>query len=375
MSGAGIAVRELWRQPARFVPVIAALTLLTVLSVMFGALLDGLSLGATGALRTLPVDLVVLADEAQSQIDRSRVSSELIDDIAAITGVEQVGVLGHARLSARLPSGDTELVSVLAADQRPAGVPADLGDGAAVDTALWARGVRSAQAVAFDDVAVAVTGRAGGVGLGLNGTVWVDPERWREIVSQARPDLVPPVQFVTAPELAKVPESWPALTVRVADGADVATVAQAIDQRSGTTRTVTRDALVAAIPGVERERRVFTGLITLTVLAACVVVALFLGVLTVERLPLLAALRAVGLRGGGMAAGLMVQAVAVVVAALTCAALATAVAVPLLPATVPVLVLPGRAGATAVGLLVAAVLGALGSLRQVVRADPAAVMS
>jgi len=152
-------------------------------------------------------------------------------------------------------------------------------------------------------------------------------------------------------------------------------VAQAIDQRSGTTQTVTRDALVAAIPGVERERRVFTGLITLTVLAACVVVALFLGLLTVERLPLLAALRAVGLRGGGLAAGLMVQAVAVVVAALTCAALATAVAVPLLPATVPVLVLPGRAGATAAGLLVAAVLGALGSLRRVLRADPAAVMS
>jgi len=375
MSGAGIAVRELWRQPARFVPVIAALTLLTVLSVMFGALLDGLSLGATGALRTLPVDLVVLADEAQSQIDRSRVSSELIDDIAAIIGVEQVGVLGHARLSARLPSGDTELVSVLAADQRPAGVPADLGDGAAVDTALWARGMGSSAAVTFDDVAVAVTDRAGDVGLGLNGTVWVDPERWRQIVSQARPDLVPPVQFITAPELEKVPESWPALTVRVADGADVSTVAQAIDQRSGTTQTVTRDALVAAIPGVERERRVFTGLITLTVLAACVVVALFLGLLTVERLPLLAALRAVGLRGGGLAAGLMVQAVAVVVAALTCAALATAVAVPLLPATVPVLVLPGRAGATAVGLLVAAVLGALGSLRRVLRADPAAVMS
>lgn len=371
----GIAVRELRRQPGRFVPVVAALTLLAVLSVLFGALLDGLSLGATGALRTLPVDLVVLADEAQSQIDRSRVSSELVDDIVTMEGVEQVGVLGHARLTARLPNGDTESVSVLAADQRPAGVPAELGDGAAVDAALWARGVRSSDTVIFEDTAVKVTHPAGDAGFGLNGTVWVEPARWRQVVSQARPDLIPPVQFVTLPELEKVPESWPALTVQVAGGADALAVAHAIDERSGATQTVTRDGLVAAIPGVERERRVFTGLIAVTVLAACVVVALFLGFVTVERLPLLSALRAVGVRGGGLAAGLVVQAAAVAGVALLCAALVTAVAVPLLPATVPVLVLPGRVGAVAGGLVSAAVLGALGSLRRVLGADPAAVMS
>lgn len=374
MSGAGIALRELRRQPRRFVPVVAALTLLAVLSVLFGALLDGLSLGATGALRTLPVDLVVLADEAQSQVDRSRVSSELLDGIAAVDGVEQVGVLGHARLTARLPGGGTEVVSLLAADQRPAGVPADLGDGA-VDGALRARGVAPPDTVVFEDVGVAVTDRAGDAGLGLSGTIWVEPARWREVVSQARPDIVPPLQFVTEPELEKVPESWPALTVRIADGADPRAVARGIDQRSGVTQTITRDELVAAIPGVERERRVFTGLISVTVLAACVIVALFLGFLTVERLPLLSALRAVGVRAGGLAAGLVVQALAVAVGALLCAALVTAIVVPLLPATVPVLVLPGRAVTAAGGLLVAAVLGALGSLRRVLRADPAAVMS
>ena len=222
---------------------------------------------------------------------------------------------------------------------------------------------------------MAVTDRAGDAGFGLTGTIWVEPARWREVVSQARPDIVPPVQFVTEPELGKVPESWPALTVRVAGGADPRAVAGAIDQRSGVTQTITRDQLVAAIPGVERERRVFTALISVTVLAACVIVALFLGFLTVERLPLLSALRAVGVRGGGLAAGLVVQAVAVAVGALLCAALVTAIVVPLLPATVPVLVLPGRAGTAAGGLLVAAVLGALGSLRRVLRADPAAVMS
>lgn len=375
MSAVGIALRELWREPGRFAPVVAGLTLLALLSVLFGALLDGLSLGATGALRTLDADLVVLSDEAQSQLDRSRVSSELADRIAGVDGVAAVGVLGHARLTARLPDGDVRAVSLLAADQQPAGVPADLDGGAAVDAALAARGVAPGGTVTFDDVEVAVTGSAADAGLGLGGTLWVDPAQWRDIVSEVRPDLVPPLQVVVEPELARVPESWPALTVRAAAGVDVERLARAVDGVTGGTRTLTRDEMVTAVPGVERERRVFAGLIAVTVAAACAVVALFLSLVTIERLPLLAALRALGLRGRGIAAGLALQAVVVAVLALLCAAVLTALAVVLLPGTVPVLVVPGRVATIAAGLLAAVALGALGSLRRVLRADPATVMS
>jgi hypothetical protein len=50
-------------------------------------------------------------------------------------------------------------------------------------------------------------------------------------------------------------------------------------------------------------------------------------------------------------------------------------ALPLLPPTVPVLLLPARLGALATGLVLAVVVGALDSLRRVWRADPASAMS
>lgn len=369
-----MAARELVRQPGRFAPVVAALVLLAALSVLFGGLLDGLSLGGTAALRGLRADLVVLDDDARGQIGRSQLSGDVRDAVAAVDGVASTGVLASARLPVALPRGRTGLVTLLTADHRPPGVPADLGDDAVIDAALAARGVAPGDELVFDDTRLRTTASAGLVGLGLGGSAWVAPARWQDIVSQVRPDLAPPRRVVTFPEVERVPASWPALTVRLTDGADAAMVAAAIDAVVAT-ETLTVDEVVAAVPGTQRERRVFGGLIAVTVLSSCVVVALFLGLTAVERRPLLSALRALGVRGTGLAAGLVVQAVTVSLAALAIAAGLVAATVPLLPDTVPLLLRPARLGSAAVGLVVAAMVGALCSLRRVVRADPAAVMS
>jgi ABC-type antimicrobial peptide transport system permease subunit len=203
----------------------------------------------------------------------------------------------------------------------------------------------------------------------------VELERWREIVSEARPDLAPSAALMIRPDFTRVPDAWPALTVRVADGADVTKVADAIDESTGTTETLTVAEAIDAIPGARREGRVFSGLITMTVVVAWVVVALFLGLVTLERMSLLSALRAIGVRDGGLVAGLVMQGVIVVLVAFVLAGVLVAAAMPLLPPTVPVLLLPARTISAAGGLLAAAALGALGSARRAVRADPASAMS
>jgi hypothetical protein len=295
--------------------------------------------------------------------------------VAGATGVAETGALAHVRLPVKRSGGQTELVSLLAADHRPRSVGSDLGDGAAIDDALVARGVRAGALLAVDETKVEVVRTAGRVGLGLGGSAWVELERWREIVSEARPDLAPSAAFMIRPDFTRVPDAWPALTVRVADGADITEVADAIDESTGTTETLTVAEAIDAIPGAQRERRVFSGLITVTVVVVWVVVALFLGLVTLERMSLLSALRAIGVRDAGLVAGLVVQAAIVVLGALVLAGMLVAAAMPLLPPMVPVLLLPARMISAAGGLLAAAVLGALGSARRAVRADPASAMS
>ena len=55
------ALRELRRRPQRFLAVAVALTLLTVLLLFLGGLLDGLYLGATGALRAQRGSVIVFS--------------------------------------------------------------------------------------------------------------------------------------------------------------------------------------------------------------------------------------------------------------------------------------------------------------------------
>ncbi len=56
-----IALKELLRQPGRFVPVGVALTLLVMLLVVLGGFLDGLELSQTGAYRAHDNRLLVFA--------------------------------------------------------------------------------------------------------------------------------------------------------------------------------------------------------------------------------------------------------------------------------------------------------------------------
>jgi hypothetical protein len=235
------------------VPAIAALAMLAVLAVTFDALIDAIARNIVAAVRELPVDLIVFDDDARGQLERSRLAGD-------------------------------------------------------VDTALADRGVAPGADLLVDGADLAVSDTAGPVGLGLQGTAWVEPARWRALVTETRPDLAP------------APGAWPAITVTLDDGADPTAVADAIEEATPAVEALTVDEAVAAIPGPQQEQGIFTALIAVTVLIAWLVVGLFLALLTIERLPTVAVLRAIGLRRRSLAAGLIAQAVLVAVAALAVAA-------------------------------------------------------
>ena len=60
-----IALRELYRRPARFVTATVILTLVAVLVMFLGGLLDGLIRGSTGALRAQDADVIVYSETAR----------------------------------------------------------------------------------------------------------------------------------------------------------------------------------------------------------------------------------------------------------------------------------------------------------------------
>lgn len=361
-----LALLELRRRPGRFVPVLGALTLLTVLLLLLGGLLDGLYLGSSGALRAQPGDLVVFGDDARRQLERSRIEPDVRSAVEDVGGVAAAGGLGSVRASVDVGAADRTPVAVFGYQEAPDGFPQDApGPGEAVaDAELRDEGLEEGDRVALaeDGPELEVVGFADDVGYALQPALWVDPATWREARTALRPDTT----------LAE--GVFEALVVRVDDGEDPVTIAREIDDATGATETLTVDQAVLAIPGLEQQNAIFSGLIGATLFVSGLVIALFAALLVVERTALYGVLKALGTPSRRLLAGLLAQAVTIAATAYVVGGAVTLALAQLVPDAVPIRLEPGRAVTTAVLLVVTAALGSAVSLRRVVRIDPASAI-
>ena len=86
-----IALRELRRRPSRFATATIILTLIAILLMFLGGLLDGLLKDATGAVRAQDGDVIVYSATARDSFFRSRIPPELRAQVEAVPGVAEVG--------------------------------------------------------------------------------------------------------------------------------------------------------------------------------------------------------------------------------------------------------------------------------------------
>ena len=362
-----LGLRELRRRPGRFLVVGGALTVLAVLLLLLGGLLDGLFLGSTGAIRAQRADVVVYAAEARQSFVRSRLGAEVRQAVADVDGVAEVGGLGVALVGAAVP-GQEALVdaAVFGYELAPEGLPAPPPPGqAVVDATLADAGVEDGDQLRLGPAAVVVTvvGFVEDTSYLGQGGVWVDLATWREVLAASRPGAGVADDVVQA------------LVVQAGDDVAPAALAQRVDAATGgATRSLTRDEAVLSLPGTAEQNAVFQTLIGVALLVVGLVTALFFALLTIERTALYATLKAVGARSSSLFAGLVVQAVAVAVGAFALGALAAWALAAVIPPEVPVTLVPSRALTTGALLVAAAALGGAVSLRRIVRVDPASAI-
>jgi putative ABC transport system permease protein len=364
-----IALRELLRRPARFVTAALILTLVGVLVMFLGGLLDGLIRGSTGALRAQDADVIVYSDTARSTFARSRIEPATRATVEAVPGVARTGGIGIVQLGARVPGkGPRELAAtaLFGYELAPAGVPEPPAPGEAyADEVLRADGFEVGMEVLLGAARspVTVVGFVSDVSYSGQGSLWAEPGTWREVMGANRPDVQLP------------DDVFQALVVQADEGVDVQQLAGEIDVATGTTDTLTIDAAIEEIPGVSAQRSTFNQIIGVTVAIAGVVVALFFALLTVERLALYGVLKALGARSGTLFAGVVAQAVVVTaVASAVAGGLAFLIDGLIPPGSIPLDITGSRVLTSAVLLLIAAVIGCAFSLRRVLRVDPAAAI-
>ena len=365
-----LALREMRRQPSRFAIATVILTLIAILLMFLGGLLDGLVASSTGAFRAQHADLLVYSGNSRNSLERSRIEPQVRQQVAAVPGVTRVGGLGSAQLGGRVPGrGPRDLVPIVlfGYDLAPRGLPSVPPATGTVyaDDSLRAKKVAVGTTIHLgpDRSAVTVVGFVSDSRYSGQGTLWGSLETWREVLNANRPDARVGPGVVQALVVQSAPFAGAGLAGRIDRATD------------GATTTLTITEAINALPGVSQQRTVFNQIIGVTVVIAIVVVALFFALLTVERTALYGVLKAIGASSRTLFAGVVLQAVVVALIASLIGIVASLVLNALIPAgTIPFVATPARLLSSAVVLVAAAVVGCAFSLRRVLRVDPAAAI-
>jgi putative ABC transport system permease protein len=363
-----IALRELRRRPGRFAVAAMILTLIAILVMFLGGLLDGLTGSSTGAYRAQNAELIVFSSTSRDSIVRSRIEPTTARQVEGVEGVARSGGLGSAQLGARLSdSGPKDLFPVVLfgyeMPPRDLGAPPPAGKVIA-DDSLEAEGVGVGSILVIGPARteVEVIGFTTDSRYAGQGTLWGSLETWRSVLARNLPG-------------ARVgPGVVQALAVRTDGPAEA--VAERIDMATGgTTSSLTIDQAIDALPGVSQQQAVFNQIIGITVLVAILVVALFFALITVERTPLYGVLKALGASSSTLFAGVLLQAVIVTLIACLIGGLAAFLLAALIPpGSIPFVASTGRVLGSTAFLLLAAFIGCAFSFRRVLKVDPAAAI-
>ncbi len=362
-----LALRELRRRPGRFVVATAILTLIALLLMFLGGLLDGLIAGSTGALRAQRADLIVFSSTSDDSLVRSRITPEVREAVEGTAGAARVSGLGSVQLGARIEGhGPRDLVPVVlfGYERAPRGVPDGVPEAGRVyaDDSLRAEGVRRGSVVRLGPARtpVEVIGFLDDSRYSGQGTLWGSLDTWRAVLAANRP-------------AARVGEGVvQALVVHDVSRSQAGAIDAATD---GATSTLTISQAIEQLPGVSQQRTVFNQIIGVTVVIAIVVVALFFALITVERIGLYGVLKAIGASSGTLFAGVLLQALVVTVVASAIGVAASLALDAVIPAgSIPFVATPLRLLSSVAYLVVAALIGCAFSLRRVLSVDPASAI-
>ncbi|MGA9276965.1 ABC transporter permease [Ilumatobacter sp.] len=359
-----LALKELRRRPGRFATATVIITLIAILLMFLGSLLDGLIESSTGAIRAQDADALVYSASAQASFPRSRIEPDIRAAVESVDGVDEVGGIGLVQLGARVPDNgprDLANVAMFGYELAPDGVPAPPADGQAyADDVLKADGIEEGMTILVGPARtpVEIVGFVSDTSFNGQGGLWANESTWRTTLADNRPDA----------QLAD--GVWQSLVVR--GDADPDAIDAATD---GATDSYTIDGAVAAIPGVEEQQGTFNQIIGVTIAVALVVIGLFFALITVERVSLYGVLKALGAKSMTIFGGLMVQAVVVtLIASAIAAALVVLLDLVIPPGSIPIAVSAGSILSSTALLLLAAAVGCSFSLRRVLKVDPASAI-
>ncbi len=375
------ALKELLGSPLKFALIAVAIALVVSLTMVTSAMSEGLLTGMSGAKSSLDADALVFQRDTYPTIERSVLSADDLEEIAATSGVERVYGFGHTYAS--VGSVDEPFdVRVLGLGDDTAQLPivegrrAEEPGEAVLDTTAGLKGIELGDTITLTpmDAELTVVGFTEGRRYVMVPTVWVDLATWEELHIAA---LLGKAEDDTA---GAPPEAG--MAERFAGSASVA----AIDLEEGVTLEDLQDEFgdryFLATPqeaadagnGMPEMILAVNGIQGVSIVIGALLVGVFFYITTLHKTSQIAAIKAIGASNAYLYRDLLLQITVLVAVATvlgTVLALGAGAGMPPMMAFDPD---PGRWGVAVLAIFGTAYLGSLFSLRSILKIDPATAL-
>jgi putative ABC transport system permease protein len=372
-----LAIKEIWRNRARFLLVSLVIALITLLVLFIAALGEGLGNGNREYISKLDGQLVVYQDKSDFVVAASRLDRDRLAAIKRVAGVADAGMLGTASGALLLDTLEEPLkVALLGIDVGHVGEPAvvegaqldtNLADEIIIDRATLVRTglkvgdpvtIRVTQGTRDEFFELRVVGIAGSQQYSLQPSIFIPFYTWDRIRPKSEaevnnPNPVPNVMIVKLTDPEAVEEVQAAITSQVKN-VEVATIKEAI----------------AALPGYTAQQSTLNTQGGFTLFIGILVIGGFFQIQILQKVAQIGVIKAIGSSNPVVGAASVIQILVVTIIGVAIGGLLTFAFSLTFPPTVPI-VFNGTTSAIAlIALLLIGPLGGMVSIRYAVRIEP-----
>jgi putative ABC transport system permease protein len=372
-----LAFREIWRNRGRFLLFSLVIALITLLILFIAALGEGLGAGNREYIEKLNADLIVYQDTAKLSIASSRIGCQTRDGLRSVNGVQEVGAIGFS--AASIPRGDGEEpldVSLIGVEPgRPGEPPVVTGQGlerrnaneaiidrmAALVTGLQMGdrfNIRSPQGGEEEFFLLKVVGVSESQMYAIRPSIFVPIVKWDEIRPQA------------APGRGAEDPACNVAAVKLEDPTQLEVMRQRLVAQVRDIEVVDRQTAYENTPGYTAQQTTLNTQNGFALLIGLLVIGGFFQIQTLQKVPQIGMLKAIGTPNGVIALASLIQIVIINILGVLIGSLVTFGLSLVFPPGIPLVFEPSSA-ATAIGsILVIGPLGGLVSVRLSLRVEP-----
>jgi putative ABC transport system permease protein len=372
-----LALSEVWRNRGRFLLFSLVVALITILVLFIAALGTGLLGGIREYLQLVNADLLVYQETARRDASASRLAWSTRPSIARIDGVRDVGAVAFSSATIVDERGRELLdVSLIGVEPgKPGEPPAVSGRGlerrtayeAVVDqNVIQALKVQPGERLIVSTIQgreteyheLEIVGASDSLKYSLSPSIFVPIAAWDTVRPQG-----------TAPSSAGE-LSYNVAAVRLEDPVQLEVMQQRLGQQVNNVEAIDRTAAYESLAGYSSIRTSLETQRFFVLLIGTLVIGGFFQIQTLQKVPQIGTLKALGTPNGTIALAAVVQILTVILTGLALGALVSYGLSTMLPANIPIVFELQTGAISLVSILLLGLLGGLVSIRYSLRVEP-----